>query len=102
MRITKYGYAGIAKLLFSHTEHLTAIIAERRSYGMIMTDGYSIWYEKNANRIVISLPQTMETVTNTMTLPTNRKTDFTDHELCLILFAAKAIAERKWNSNDRP
>lgn len=61
---------------------------------MIATnDGYSIWYEKRSNRIIISLPQTMETVTNTMTMPTNRKTNFTDSELCAILSVAKAIAE---------
>ena len=60
---------------------------------MIMTDGYSVWYEKNANRIVISLPQTMETVTNTITAITNRKHDFTDSELCTILSVTKAIAE---------
>lgn len=69
---------------------------------MIVTDGYSVWYEKNANRIVISLPQTMETVTNTMTAISNRKHEFTDSELCLILSAAKAVAEGRWNSNDRP
>ena len=69
---------------------------------MIMTDGYSVWYEKNANRIVISLPQTMETVTNTITAITNRKHDFTDSELCAILSVTKAIAEGRWNDSDRP
>ena len=61
---------------------------------MIATDdGYSIYYEKNANRIVISLPQTMETVSNTMTMIINRKHEFTDSELCAILSVAKAIVE---------
>lgn len=61
---------------------------------MIVTDdGYSIYYEKNANRIVISLPQTMETVTSTMTMVVNRKLEFTDSELCTILSVAKAIVE---------
>lgn len=61
---------------------------------MIVTDdGYSVWYEKNANRIVISLPQTMETVTSTMAMVVNRKHDFTDSELCAILSVIKAIVE---------
>lgn len=61
---------------------------------MIVTnDGYSIWYEKRANRIIISLPQTMETVSNTMTMIVNRKSEFTDSELAVILSVAKAIAE---------
>lgn len=62
--------------------------------GMIVTnDGYSIWHEKRANRIIISLPQTMETVSNTMTMIVNRKSEFTDSELVAILSVAKAIAE---------
>ena len=60
---------------------------------MILIDGYSILYEKKANRIVISLPQTMETVTNTTTLIINRKYEFTDSELCAILSVTKAIVE---------
>lgn len=60
---------------------------------MIVTDGYSIEYLKNANTIVIKLPPTIETVTNTMTLPTDRKPDFTDTELCTILLAVKLIAK---------
>lgn len=62
---------------------------------MIVTDGYSIEYLKNANTIVIKLPPTMETITNTMVLPTDRRSDITDTELGAILLAAKAIAERR-------
>lgn len=63
---------------------------------MIVTDdGYSVCYEKNANRIVILLPQTMETVSNTTTMIINRKHEFTDSELCAILSVAKAIVERR-------
>lgn len=73
---------------------------------MIITDGYSIEYIKNANTIVISLPQTMETVTNTITAIINRKHDFTDSELCAILSVTKAIAEGRRSgssgSSNRP
>lgn len=59
--------------------------AEGGEVGMIVTnDGYSILHEKRANRIIISLPQTMETVSNS---------EFTGSELFAILSVTKAIAE---------
>lgn len=71
--------------------------------GMIVTnDGYSIWHEKRANRIIISLPQTMETVRNTMTMIVNRKSEFTDSELVAILSVAKAIAEGLGSGDEPP
>lgn len=60
---------------------------------MIVTDGYSIEYYKNT--IVIKLPPTMETVTDTMVLPTDRRLDLADTELGAILLAVKSIAERR-------
>ena len=60
---------------------------------MIAIDGYSILYEKNMNKITILMPQTTETVTNTYSLPSNRKVDFTDAELSSILYMVKMIAE---------
>ena len=60
---------------------------------MITVDGYSISYDRSGNRITILLPQTAVTMTNTMAMMSNRKTDFTDAELATILYAVKAIAE---------
>lgn len=60
---------------------------------MITIDGYSINYDRSNNRITILLPQTAVTMTNTMAMLSNRKTDFTDNELGTILYAVKAIAE---------
>lgn len=60
---------------------------------MITIDGYSINYDRSGNRIIILLPQTAVTMTNTMEMLSNRKTDFTDDELGTILCAVKAIAE---------
>ena len=60
----------------------------------ITYDGYSITYEKNMNRIIISLPQTMETATNTVSEVHERKTDFTETELAAILLAVKTVAEQ--------
>lgn len=60
---------------------------------MITCDGYAIMYEKNMNRIIISLPQTMETITNTVSEMGVRKTDFTETDLAAILLAIKTVAE---------
>ena len=60
---------------------------------MITCNGYAIMYEKNRNRIIISLPQTMKTATNTVSEVRVRKTEFTETELAAILFAVKTVAE---------
>lgn len=60
---------------------------------IVTTDGYSIVYEKNKNKITIMLPPTMETVTDTCSLPLNRKVVFTDAELTSILYTVKMIVE---------
>jgi len=62
---------------------------------MIVSDGYSLIYDKGKNRIVIRLPQTMETLTNTMDAITDRKTDITADEQSCILNVVKAVMERK-------
>lgn len=62
---------------------------------MIVSEGYSIEYIKGANKISINLPQTMETVANTVTSMSDRNVDFTDDELCAILYAVKMFAERE-------
>lgn len=67
---------------------------------MITIDGYSISYDRSGNRIIILLPQTAVTMTNTMAMLSNRKTDFTDAELATILYAVKAIAEGDNNEHD--
>lgn len=61
---------------------------------MIIIDGYSIEYYANSNRIEIILPQTMRTLTNTVSMVTNRRTDITSDELSAILVVVKAMLER--------
>lgn len=61
---------------------------------MICVDGYSIEYYANSNRIEITLPQTMRTLTNTVSMVTNRRTDITSDELSAILVVVKAMLER--------
>lgn len=48
-------------------------------------DGYSIEYRRNQNKIVIALPQTPTTTTNTFWPVIDRKTVMTDAELASIL-----------------
>ena len=62
---------------------------------MIESEGYFLNYERKNNRIVIMLPQTLETLTNTTSMVTNRRTHLTQSEETIILMTVKAIMERK-------
>ena len=62
---------------------------------MIVGDGYYLNYDKYKNRIVILLPQTMQTLRNTVDAVTDRKTDINEYEELLILNVVKAVMERR-------
>ena len=62
---------------------------------MIVGDGYSLIYDMDKNRIVIRLPQTMRTLTNTLDAVTDRKIDINESEQSLILNVVKAVFERR-------
>lgn len=62
---------------------------------MIVCDGYCLNYDKYKNRIVILLPQTMGTLTNTLGAVTDRKTDINESEQSFILNVFKAVFERR-------
>lgn len=61
---------------------------------MIVSDGYSIEYYPKKNRIEIVLPQTMQTISSTVAMVTNRRTHITPEEEMIILSVVKAIFER--------
>ena len=61
---------------------------------MIVIDGYTIEYYPSRNTIVIVMPQTVTTMTNTVGMVSNRRTDITELELKAILVAVKAMVER--------
>lgn len=61
---------------------------------MIVSDGYSLSYERMKNRIVILLPQTAETMTNTMTLPVKRQ-DRSEEELLILLQITRHLFEEE-------
>ena len=58
---------------------------------MIVSDGYTLEYYKGRNQIVIGLPQTEETATNTVSMVTNRKVDLTDEDQMMILAIVKYV-----------
>ena len=65
---------------------------------MLMSDGYCLAYYKNKNQIVICLPQTFETATDTYEQVVDRRTDVMETDLLVLLNIAKLIfckVERK-------
>lgn len=62
---------------------------------MVSIDGYMLVYEPKSNRIVITLPQTMKTFTNTVSAIVNRRINISSEEEAIILNVVKAIMERE-------
>lgn len=52
---------------------------------MVTSGDYLITYDKQHNRLIVTMPQTMGTVTNTAGPVVNRKSDFTESDLAAIL-----------------
>lgn len=70
---------------------------------MLTSDGYSLTYYKNKNQIVISLPQTYETATNTYEQVVDRRIDVMEIELCVLIEIVKLIfhkGERRTDETD--
>lgn len=66
---------------------------------MICSDGYCLTYFPQRNTIEIVMPQTMTTLTNTVSMVSNRKTVLTEGEEVAILSVVKAIVERRNDDN---
>ena len=62
---------------------------------MLLIDGFCIAQEEKMNRIVITLPPTIETATNTLTTVVDRKRSLSDAELGAILYLVKELIERR-------
>lgn len=60
---------------------------------MIICDGYGIEQYPQQNRVVITLPPTVHTVQDTLTMPQNRRVELTSDELMAILVAVKGMYE---------
>lgn len=61
---------------------------------MIIGEGYSVKYVPKDNQIIITLPQTFKTITNTVQMVANRKVDISDEDLGLLVEMTKYICER--------
>ena len=63
---------------------------------IVVIGNYSLLYDKPHNKVVISLPQTPETPTNTISPVENRRIDVDEKELGTILMVAmKCFEEEK-------
>jgi hypothetical protein len=58
---------------------------------MLSSDGYCLTYYKNKNQIVIHLPQTYKTATNTYEQVVDRRTDVMETELLVLIEIVKLI-----------
>jgi len=70
---------------------------------MLTSDGYCLTYYLNKNQIVIRLPQTYETLTNTYDQVVDRRTDVAEIELAVLLDITKLIfhkGERREDETD--
>lgn len=67
----------------------------RKERIMIMIEGYSLCYYPKENRIIISLPQTEETIESTMYIPVDRRVAVSHRELIPVLEKVVDIFERK-------
>lgn len=70
---------------------------------MLTNNGYSLVYYKNRNQIVIGLPQTWGSLTNTINLVADRKVDVEEKELTILLAVTQAIflnRERREDENN--
>lgn len=61
---------------------------------IVSQDGYAIEHYRNRNQIVITMPQTVQTPTNTTSIVQNRKVDFTAEDLTILLELTRYLCER--------
>lgn len=61
---------------------------------IVSQDGYAIEHYRNRNQIVITMPQTVQTITNTASIVRNRKVDFTEEDLTILLALTRYLCER--------
>lgn len=67
---------------------------------MLMSDGYYLTYYKNKNQIIIGLPQTIRTATNTCDQIVDRRTDVKETDLFVLLNIAQLIFHKGAREND--
>lgn len=60
---------------------------------IVSQDGYAVEHIQSKNQIVITIPQTVQTLTNTTSIVRNRKIDFTDTDLVILLQLTRYLCE---------
>ncbi len=61
---------------------------------MILHNGYALSYNKSRNQIIISLPQTLQTVTSTAEQSIDRLVDVPELELAVLLSIVELIFQQ--------
>lgn len=67
---------------------------------MLASDGYFLTYYKNKNQIIICLPQTIRTATNTCDQIVDRRTDVKETDLWVLLNIAQLIFHKGVREDD--
>ena len=67
---------------------------------MIINDGYSLMYDKKHNQIVIGIPPTIETATDTVTPIADRRTDVSEMDLIVLLSTTQLIFHKGLRKNE--
>lgn len=70
---------------------MMVIAITERGEKMLVNNGYLLIYYKNRNQIVISLPQTSKTLTNTLEPVVDRRVDVEEKELAILLNVTQYI-----------
>ena len=79
---------------------MMVIAITERGEKMLINNGYSLIYYKNRNQIVIGLPQTSKTLTNTLEPVVDRRVDVEEKELATLLSATQAIFLNRAKMNE--
>lgn len=62
---------------------------------MIVSGGYSLSHNILKNQIIITLPQTYQTLNNTFTTVSNRRNELSDSEQTFLLMMVRQLFEKK-------
>lgn len=62
---------------------------------MIVSDGYYVMQVVQENKIIIGLPQTMQTIGNTIDKISDRRLALTDEEEASLLLTVRRLLEQK-------
>ena len=61
---------------------------------IVSKDGYAIEHYPNTNQIVITMPQTTDTLSNTISFVWNQNANFTSENLMILLELTRYLCER--------